>query len=217
MVGELNATAQSTAASVQATHTNVVNIGVTVGGCVAPRKEDYYEVIYKYENADRGSGVLFLRASSSSKDLTYMEDTCLKTLKGSVHDCTPPGNSECTKLYGLGTDKDLTYAFELKPDDMVKIYIPRDAIVIGFSSWIQPKASLLNPVRSMIKGPQWVTQMELTIDDINQLYMDISSVEGYSADVNVKFWNGANIKNPMPVPDIEMEDRCCVGIRTDRS
>ena len=204
MVGELNTTAQFTAAALQAANANVVSTGVMVGGCVAPSKADY-EVIYKYENADGGSGVLFLRASSSDKDLTYLEGTCLKTLKGSVHDCTPPGNSECTKLYGVGTDKDLTYAFELKPNDMVRIYIPKDAIVKSFSSWIQPKASLQSPVRSMIKGPEKVTQMEFTIDETNQLYMDISSVEGYSANVNVKFWTGAKDR-----PEIEMEDRSAV-------
>jgi len=138
-------------------------------------------------NNEWSDGVVFCRGPvQDSLAKVFLDEAMTKSVIHSEKDCSVPG-SAIAKEYGAGVPGGTTLALGLKRGESTTLYIAADGGWPSGACWFQDSAS--NSIVSMAKGPQYMSEVEFTIEKSGKgaVWYDMSSVEGVSGGITMNY------------------------------
>lgn len=137
------------------------------------------------QNDEWSDGVVFCRGPGGGLGKVYLDAGMSQTVVNSELDCK--AGSHAAAQFGEGVPNDVTLAIGLARGANRTVYLAADGTWTSGACWFQDVES--NKQMSVAKGPQYMSQIEWTIQQSGQgnVWYDLSSVEGVSGGISMDY------------------------------
>ncbi|CAK0797897.1 unnamed protein product [Prorocentrum cordatum] len=152
-------------------------------------------------NNEWADGVIFCRGPiEGSMAKVYLDRDMRQPVVGSEYDVSDPA-SKAAQQWGEGVPGGCTLALGLSRGSSTTLYIAGTGTWPSGACWFQDVES--NGRASLAKGPQYMSQVEFTIDKSGEgaVWYDMSSVEGVSGGITMNYTDSSgNAQTDVAVP-----------------